>query len=222
MDMVVFDGITRDMSEVSSRRGFFRLLGGAAAIGAGLAVSGNSLAKGKGRGQAAVTAQGKGGKKIAICYGGQTRTVKKSKLANFPGATKGVCAGGGNGGGNTGGGNPQPVVCSRWIISGGPSQTDKIGADDDLSIYNLSQGGAGILNDGDRKSNPLSPVVFDAAIGNKLNIVGYDGGGCRSLGQLWLHCVATGQKRQVFAGYSGANCNYGAGTFVNETFEVWV
>jgi hypothetical protein len=214
METVVFDGIAREIGSVSTRRRFFRLLGGAAALGAGAAVSGNGLARGK-----------SGGKKITICYQGQTRTVKKSKLDRFPGATRGACPpGGGNGGGSGGGGNGggnQPA-CTRWILSGGPNQTDKIVIDDDLGIYNLNQGGAGILNDWDGKSSWLSPVVFDAKIGDKLRISALDRGGCRSLSPLWLHCLATGQKRQVFAGYSGVNCNYQSGTFVYETFEVWV
>jgi hypothetical protein len=155
--------------------------------------------------------------------------VKKSKLGNFPGATQGTCpvanGGGtndGTNGGNNGGGTPPPppAPCTRWIISGGPGQSDKIAVDDDLGIYNLSQGGAGILNDFDRKANPLSPVVFDAKVGDRINIVGYDAGGCRALSPLWLHCLATGASRQVFAGYNGANCTYGAGTFVNTEFIV--
>jgi hypothetical protein len=221
MDTVVFDGIARELGTVSTRRNFFRFLGGAAAVGAGLAVSGDGLAKGKSRGNQGVTAQGRGGKKVTICYQGQTRTVKKSKLGNYPGATRGACPVVGNTGGN-GGGTQQPVVCTRWIVSGGPNQSDKIVVDDDIGIYNLSQGGAGILDEFNRKASWISPPVFDAKIGDKINIVGYDGGGCRSLSPIWLHCLATGQKRQVFAGYSGANCNYGTGTFVNENFEVWV
>src|SRR5215203_6889766 len=91
MDTVVFDGIVREMGEVSTRRNFTRLLGGAVALGAGLALGGESLAKGRNHGKAksqgSVAAQGKG-KKITICYQGQTRTIKKSKLGNYPGATR--------------------------------------------------------------------------------------------------------------------------------------
>ena len=39
MQAPVFDGITRDLGEVSTRRRFFRLLGGAAALGAVAAVA---------------------------------------------------------------------------------------------------------------------------------------------------------------------------------------
>jgi hypothetical protein len=90
MKTMAFDGIVREMSEVSTRRGVFRLLGGAAAMSAGLVLGGESLAKGKnhgkatvqgrqarGKGKGAVQTQGKKGAKITICYQTQTRTVKK-------------------------------------------------------------------------------------------------------------------------------------------------
>lgn len=226
MDATTFDGISRNLGSVSSRRGFVRLLGGAAAVGAVLAAGTDTLAQGKGhhKGRDQVSAQGKGkGKKITICYLNQTRTVKKSKLGNFPGATRGACPGGGNGGGgNPGGGGGEPVVCSRWIISGGPNQTDKIVADDDLLISNMSQGGSAVLNDMNGSASTLSAVVFDAKVGDQLRIYGYDRGGCRSLSPLWLHCQATGQKRQLFGGYSGVNCNYNVGGFVEEFRDVFV
>ena len=50
MNTMAFDGIVREMSEVSTRRGAFRLLGGAAAMSAGLVLGGESLAKGKDKG----------------------------------------------------------------------------------------------------------------------------------------------------------------------------
>jgi hypothetical protein len=197
-------------------------------VGAGLALTTGeqSQAKGKHRGKARsqgqVTAQGRG-KKITICYQGQTRVIKKSKLGNYPGATRGACPPPpGGGGGGTGGGGQQPAVCSRWIISGGPNQTDKIVVDDDLGIWNMSQGGAGILNDFDARSSTLSPVVFDAKVGDQLRIYAYDRGGCRSLSPLWLHCSATGKSRQLFNGYNGTNCNYSVGGFVEEFRDVWV
>ena len=52
MKTMAFDGIVREMSEVSTRRGVFRLLGGAAAMSAGLVLGGESLAKGKNHGKA--------------------------------------------------------------------------------------------------------------------------------------------------------------------------
>lgn len=222
MDATTFDGISRNLGSVSSRRCFVRLLGGTAAVGAVLVAGTDTLARGKrnsrGRDRDQVSAQGKGkGKKITICYLNQTKTVKKSKLGNFPGAIRGACPAGG---GNPGGGGQPPTACTRWIISGGPSQTAKISADDDLGVYNLSRGGAGIISEFDRKASVISPAVFDANVGERINIVGYDAGGCRSLSELWLHCVETGASRKVYAGYNGGGCGYGAGTFVNQEFIV--
>ena len=47
MKAMAFDGIARELGDGATRRGFFRLLGGAAALGAGLALGNDSLAKGK-------------------------------------------------------------------------------------------------------------------------------------------------------------------------------
>ena len=93
-------------------------------------------------------------------------------------------------------------------------------ADDDLSVFNLSQSGYNILKDGDRTASTYSPVVFDAKVEDEINIQAYDAGGCRSLSELWLHCVATGASRQVHPGYSGSGCGYGAGLFVNHVFII--
>jgi hypothetical protein len=229
MDATTFDGISRNLGSVSTRRGFVRLLGGAASVGAVLAAGTDALARNKrnSKGHDEVGAQGKRKrKKITICYLNKTKRVKKSKLGNFPGATRGACpAGGGNQGGNQGGGNQgggeQPAApCTRWILSGGPSQTAKISVDDDLGVYNLSRGGTGIINEFDRKASVISPTIFEANVGDRINIVAYDGGGCRSLSELWLHCLETGASRKVYAGFNGGHCSYGAGTFVNTEFIV--
>ena len=243
MQAQMFDGMARELGQVVTRRGMFRLLGGAAAMGTGLALvaqdeilgkgrGSKSRGKGNGKGREQVSSQGKG-KKVTICFQNQTRMVKKSKLGNFPGATQGTCPvangggtnnGGGNNGGNNGGGTttppPPPAPCTRWILSGGPNQTDKIAVDDDLGVYNLSRGGTGIISEFDRKASLISPVVFDANVGERINIVGYDAGGCRSLSEIWLHCLATGASRKVYAGFNGGGCGYGAGTFVNTEFIV--
>lgn len=235
MQAQMFDGMARELGTVVTRRGMFRLLGAAAAMGAGVALAAQDESQGKsknrgksnGKGREQVSAQGKG-KKVTICFQNQTRMVKKSKLGNFPGATQGTCPvanggnNGGNTGGNTGGGTPPPPPgpCTRWILSGGPNQGDKIAVDDDLGVYNLSRGGAGIISEFDRKVSSISPVVFDANVGERINIVGYDNGGCRALSELWLHCLATGASRKVYAGFNGGGCGYGTGTFVNTEFIV--
>jgi len=239
MKTMACDGIVHEMSEVSTRRGVFRLLGGAAAMSAGLVLGGESLAKGKnhgkakvqghgqarGKGKGAVQTQGKKGAKITICYQTQTRTVKKKGYQSaYPGATVGPCPVVPPPPDKTGPEpQPQPVACTRWLISGGPNQYDPILVDDDLSIFNLSRGSVGLLApDQDRKALPLPPSApFEANVGETLNIVAYDNGACRSLGQLWLHCLASGQKRVLFTGYSGnGSCTNGAGTFITEQVTV--
>ena len=233
MKTMAFDGIVREMSEVSTRRGVFRLLGGAAAMSAGLVLGGESLAKGKNHGKAKAAAHRKGqgngrealsaqGKKktITICYQTQTRTVKKKGYQSvYPGATVGACPvvdppkpqpep------------QPQPVACTRWLISGGPNQYDPIVVDDDFYIFRPSKGGASIINDADKKASSLPPATFDAEVGEVLNIVAYDNGACRSLSPLWLHCLATGQKRVLFTGVNQGSCVNGAGTFINQSVTV--
>src|SRR4249919_2602034 len=116
MNTQVFDGIVRGLEGISTRRNVFRFLGGAAALGAGLALRGSSLAG-----------------------------VDRSSDGNNDGTT-----------GEIAGAQPR-ARCSRWIISGGPNQTDKIAVDDGLSVFNMSRGGMGIINDPDHRASLLSP-----------------------------------------------------------------
>lgn len=215
MDTTTLDGLARELGSVSTRRGFVRLLSGAVAMGAGLTLVTPGESFGRGRGntsRGAVGAEGRGRKKkVTICYQGKTRLVKKSKLDKYPGYTKGACPGGGNGGG---GGQ----TCTTWIISGGPSPTDPIRADDDFYIFRGN--GASILADSDHRASSLNPVPFNASVGEVLHIVAYDAGGCRSLSPLWLHCAATGQKREVFSGLASPHCSFGAGTFIDQNITV--
>jgi hypothetical protein len=223
MNTAVFDGIVREMGEVSTRRNFFRLLGGAAALNAGLAMAAHDEVLGKNRGKSKsktrpearerATAQGRGSKKITICFNNQTKLVKKSKLGNFPGATRGACPPKPTPPDPKPepGPEPEPVACTRWLITGGPNQYDPIAVDDDLMIWQPNRGGHIIVHDRDGKSSSLAPAQFDANVGEILGVRAWDRGGCRSLSQLWVHCLATGQKKKVFPGYSGAGCGYGAG-----------
>jgi hypothetical protein len=221
MEATTFDGISRNLGSVSTRRGFARLLGGAAVLGAALA-SEESQARGKrhDKGREQVSAQGKGkGKKITICYQNQTRTVKKKGYLNkFPGATRGACQAGG---GNPGGGGQQPQACTSFVLSGGPNQTDPITIDDDGSILNVTTGKFLVI-DNNGMASPLNPVIFNGQVGNVLRVRGTDWGGCRSFSPLWVHCLATGQKRQIFTGYSGSGCAYTKGDFldINVTVEL--
>jgi hypothetical protein len=204
MNTAVFDGIVREIGEVSTRRSFVRLLGGAAALSAGAALGGTSLARGKGHGAAkdrgegrdrsgeTVTAQRRGGKKITICYQNQTRLVKKSKLGNFPGYTRGVCPDG----------EPKPVVCTTYVLSGGPNLSDQITIDDDGSILNVTAGKF-LLIDNNGQASSHSPVFNPGKAGDLLRVRATDYGGCRSFSPLWIHCLETGQSKKVFSGDSG-------------------
>lgn len=227
MDATTFNGISRNLSSVATRRSMFRLLGGAAALGAGvaLAVPDETLGKNRGKGRSqgrnqgkghdheGVSAQGKGkGKKLTICYQNQTLSVKKKDYQNkYPGATTGACPTGPNPGGNPGG---TPVMCTSFILSGGPNQSDPILIDDDGSIANVTTGKFLII-DNNGMSGPLNPVVFSGQVGDVLRVRATDWGGCRSFSPLWVHCLATGQKRQLFTGYSGAGCSYPKGEFLD-------
>jgi len=225
MKAVAFDGITRELGEVATRRSIFRLLGGAAlSAGLVLGAGGESLAKGKNtkharggnhvqaHGQA--SAEGKKSKSVTICYQNQTRQVKKKGWQQkFPGATLGPCPA-----------TPQ-VACTSWILSGGPDQGAQIAVDDDLVIDHYVDGGQvyTLFRDRDKKANTFQPIKFKAFVGDTLRIGAYDENpACRSLSPLWLHCATTGDKRQVFAG-NNDGCAPGrtAGAyFVDEFVEI--
>jgi hypothetical protein len=175
MNTAVFDGMVQDLGAVSTRRGFARLLGGAVALGAGLALGGDGLAKGKSHGkahaQAKATSAGKAaaeakkGKKITICYQNQTRKVKKQGWQKkYKGATLGPCSTA-----------PQPA-CTSWIISGGPNPTTRIEVDDDLWIYHRAASGKQTLLIGDNngKASSLAAVSFQAQVGEEINILAKD------------------------------------------------
>ena len=126
MKAMAFDGIARELGEASTRRSIFRLLGGAAAMGAGLAMTTGEQIRAKGKDRDKARSQGQvmaQGKKITICYQNKTRKVKKKGYkTKYPGATLGPCP------------KTQPVVCSSWILSGGASVSTPIVVDDDLQV----------------------------------------------------------------------------------------
>jgi hypothetical protein len=208
MHGTAFDGITRQIGEVATRRSVFRFLGGAAlSAGLVLGAGGESLARNKGnkkharggnqaRSQGQTSAEGKKGKKITICFQNQTRQVKKQGWKKkYKGATLGPCS--------TPGGQTQPAACTSWILSGGPNPGDSIVVDDDLVIDHYVDGGQvyTLFRDRDKKANTWQPIRFKAFVGDTLRIGAYDENpACRSLSPLWLHCATTGEKRQVFAG----------------------
>lgn len=216
MDATTFDGISRNLGAVATRRGFTRLLGGTAVLGAVLS-SEESQARGKGhgKGREQVASEGRRGKKITICYQTQTRSVKKKGyLKKYPGATKGACPPVGNPGTTQ---PPQP--CTTFILSGGPNQNDAIVIDDDGSVLNVTTG-TFLIIDNNGMAGPINPVIFSGQVGNVLRVRGTDWGGCRSFSPLWVHCLATGAKRQIFTGYSGSGCAYTKGEFLDINITV--
>ena len=98
MKAMTFDGISRDLGQNSTRRSFFRLLGGAAAVGVVAAAGLGEESQAKKKKPA----------KITICYQGQTRQApRRGWQDRFPGATRDACPdkpGGGSGSGGTGSG----------------------------------------------------------------------------------------------------------------------
>jgi hypothetical protein len=220
MKAIAFDGMTRDLGEVSTRRSVLRLFSGAAALGAGLGLltHAESSAKSKGHGTAKsashgpVRAAGKSkGKKLTICVNGQTRTIPKKQLASFPGATRGACPTD----------TQQPAACTSWIISGGADRTTPIAVDDDLQ---LMVNGVNVLNDTNGMAQTITPVAFTAQLGQSIGVVARDvNPACRSLSPLWLHCATSTQKRQLFAGNTdGCAPGRTAGTFVSEVYTISV
>ena len=220
MKAMVLDGITREMGELSTRRGFFRLLGGAATVGAGLALTTGEQTEAKRKSPDKIRTQGKTGnegqvtaqrrgKKITICYKDKTRQVqKRSWQEKYPGATRGRCPN-----------SPQQADCNSWILSGGPSVSTPIVVDDDLQVM---LNGLVIGDDSNGKASSLPPLSFVAQVGDTLGIIARDSqASCRSLSPLWLHCATTGKKRQLTPG-NNDGCAPGRtpGTFFSEVFTV--
>jgi hypothetical protein len=198
MNGTAFDGISRNLVQGSTRRGFLRLLGGAAAAGTIAAV---------GLGETTRAKKKKPGK-VTICYQGQTRRVAKRGWQNqYPGATLGQC-------------QAQPAVCTSWIISGGPDRTTPILVDDDLSI---TVNGKAIVSDGNKMAENIPAVTFPANVGDQIAVTAFDDNpACRSISPLWLHCATTGQKKQLSAGQNDGCVKSGrtAGTFFSQVFTV--
>jgi hypothetical protein len=114
---------------------------------------------------------------------------------------------------------PKPKKCRSWILSGGPSPTDKLSVDDDLQI-NLN--GTSIFTDANKVANELPPVRFKADIGDFLEVAAIDENvACRSISPLWLHCATTGKKRQLSAGQNdGCAPGRTAGVFFGKVFTI--
>ena len=93
---------------------------------------------------------------------------------------------------------PEPGVCTRFVLAGGPAPGDPIHVDDDLTVL---LNGAPILADGDGGTNILPPFPFQAQAGDQLTIAARDVTACgRKIGALWLHCADGGEPRFLTGG----------------------
>jgi hypothetical protein len=198
----VFDAMTRQLGDRSTRRRFLRLLGGAAAVGASVAITGETEA-----GRHRRHRRRHAGRRQT----GKTWSPDLDQRVQLPDSVL----------------EPAPVTCTRWALSGGPSPSDPIQADDDLVITINTTFGDGehlIVDDSSHRSEPLAaPIEFEAQVGDVLHVRARDWGGCRSLSPLWLHCKLAKTHRMVFPGYSGAHCEYGNSgeTFLDFLVEVY-
>jgi len=88
--------------------------------------------------------------------------------------------------------------CDQWILSGGPSPSDPIHIDDELTVL-LNEDP--IFEDRDGTANVLPALPFGAQHGDQLTVVARDLGSCRKIGPLWLHCAQGGEARFLSGGF---------------------
>lgn len=103
-----------------------------------------------------------------------------------------------------------------YYLSGGPNPTDQLHIDDELS---LCLNGVRIFC-GEGLS--LAPVFFNATPGDNLRVLGFDNGGCRGVGELWIHDVYGEGKLKLADAYNGG-CFPGqpaGGLFYDRAFTV--
>ncbi len=94
--------------------------------------------------------------------------------------------------------------CHEFILSGGVLPTDRIGVDDNLTIYLNDHA---IRGDGTGQASQLSPIRFSANIEDRLRIVATDvNPACRGLSPLLLHCAAPGLEPQVITNGVASTC----------------
>ena len=196
MNTEVFDGIAREMGEISTRRNFFRLLGGAAALSAGLALTtrdeslGQEPRQEQGQGGARDRSRPRQGQKITICYQSQTRTVKKSELGQVSRAPRAAPA-------RWPGWRAAAGGLHHLVLSGGPNPSDPITVDDDGSILNVTTGKFLLIDNNGQASSLVrsSPLARWATL---LRVRATDYGGCRSFSPSGCTVRRPGRARRCF------------------------
>lgn len=89
-------------------------------------------------------------------------------------------------------------ACTQFILAGGPSPSDPIQVDDDLTVY-LND--TPIFQDSDGVTNIMPPFPFQAGEGDQLTVAARDAQACgRKIGALWLHCADGGDPRFLTGG----------------------
>jgi hypothetical protein len=128
-----------------------------------------------------------------------------------------------------------PKDCQRFVISAGPSTSDRFQhIDDDLLIELIPRGRKGTIkvllkddNDspnGEGGSHPSVPP-FTARVGDQLHIVARNevAGGCE-LDEIWLHCIeGRGGKVKLTDAITPEQCRADAGrvgVFFDETLRI--
>ena len=94
--------------------------------------------------------------------------------------------------------------CTAFILSGGPSPTETIGVDDDLTLY---LNGTSIFVNNDGLASEIAPISFTAQNGGLLRVVATDVDPfCRSIDPLYLHCATTGAVQILDANGQNDGC----------------
>ncbi|MGH2557612.1 MAG: hypothetical protein ACRDJH_01000 [Thermomicrobiales bacterium] len=98
------------------------------------------------------------------------------------------------------------AACTDFILSGGPSPTETIGVDDDLTVY---LNGTAIFVNNDGFASELPPIHFAGQNGDLLRVVATDVDPfCRGIDPLYLHCATTGAIQVLDADGQNDGCEF--------------
>jgi hypothetical protein len=109
-------------------------------------------------------------------------------------------------------------MMANYVLSGGPSDKDKLWVDDDLVV--LLNGNPVFNDDNEHSDENLPPVKFSANRGDKLRIVARDVvTGCRSRSPLFLHSESDG-TRQLAEAINDCTGKPAPAIFYDQTFTI--